>query len=269
MGSVLLAQHSPFASRFAVPEQDKNPTAGHLRRCLGCLPYLLLSQASLLEFTSPKMKKIIAAALACLLLQGCDLSELAQPPRPGVTGGEIMAIVRPEGFMVLVPEIGGPGTYGYYIVPNELGRQSPNRFNHRRNFLQINFLPPDAFPRGFAQLSVEQKLRQFFITEAQHQRATLRSPVIVLNETTFRSGGVTYRRATFRMPAPLGMNAPYMDYIITARVAGQGIMHGTLNVTNPAAAPQSQALLMRMLNSFRLVNRPLTQAELIRLTQTR
>lgn len=195
-------------------------------------------------------------------LQGC--ATLNTGP---VRSGQIATVVRSDGLLVLLPEAGGTGTYGTYLVPNALGRDNPTRFMYQGNPLQINFRGAEQFPQGFTSLSPKEKLLTFFIAEADYQRRNHGLPVDLLNERSYRSGGVDYRSAIMRINVRTPQGTERIDAHVVARVAGDGILHGGWQIMNPRTVSAGEAMVRRMLASFRLVQTPLDGDELTRISK--
>jgi hypothetical protein len=197
---------------------------------------------------------------ACLLV---DEPLLASSDTP-LEAGQMTAIVRSDGLLVLLPQVAGPGTYGSYLVPNVLGRENPTRFMFKGNPLQMNFLPVDAFPEEFAALSPEEKLRYFFKFEALHQSQSLGTLVFWENENATDTKGEPHREGILNITLPEGA---VIQAHIVARTAGNGILHGGWQSMEPESLTEAESLVRKMLDSFQLVPRALNTAELTRLSQ--
>jgi hypothetical protein len=209
-----------------------------------------------------KILLTLAFVSAIFFLQGC--ATLATGP---MRSGQMATVVRSDGLLVLLPEAGGPGTYGTYLVPNALGRDNPSRFMYQGNPLQINFLGAEQFPKGFSSLRPEEKLLTFFMAEADYQRKNLGTRVTLVNERSYRSGGVAYRSAIMKLNVPTPRGTERFDVHIVARVAGDGILHGGWQVMNPRTISAGEAMVRRMLASFKLVRTPLDRDELARISK--
>ena len=173
-------------------------------------------------------------------------------------------MVRKDGLLVFLPDIGGRNTYGTYLVPDELGRNSTDRFVYLGNPVQINFLPPSELPRSVAKMDDRQKLEEFFRTESKHLSKAFRQQVDFTDLKPSRSGGVDYLAGTSTVTAPDGSR---LKMRITARAAGAGILHAAYQESNRATIGRAQSLVDRLLRSFKLVNRPLTPDELTAISQ--
>ena len=193
------------------------------------------------------MRKFLPMTLA-LLLGGT-----------GLQAQETLAIVRKDGLLALLPEVGGPRTYATYVIPNALGRKSLNRFVYLGNPLQINFLPPSELPGDFGRMSERQKLQQFYRTKADYLSSGSGQRVTFTNFKRSRVGGVEYLAAKTIFFAPDGSR---LDLRLKARTAGRGILHAGYFVVNTRNLSKAQLMTDKLLRSFRLVKRPLTQQEL-------
>jgi hypothetical protein len=183
---------------------------------------------------------------------------------PALHAQEQIAMVRTDGLLVFLPDIGGRNTYGTFLVPDELGRNSTDRFVYLGNPLQINFLPPSELPRRFAQMDDRQKLEEFFRTESKHLTQAFKQQVDFTDLQPSRSSGVDYLAGTSTVTAPDGSK---LKMRITARTAGAGILHAAYQESNRATLGRAQSLVDRLLRSFKLVNRPLTPDELTAISQ--
>ena len=172
---------------------------------------------------------------------------------------EQLAIVRKDGILVFLPEVGGAGTYGTYLVPNELGRDQIDRFMYLDNPLQINFLPPSELPRAFARMSEQEKLQEFFRTEERHIAKSFGQKVAFTDVEPSKADGIDYLTGTLTITGPDGKELPLR---LTARTAGSGILHAGYQTMNPATTDRAQTMVERLLRSFELVNRALTPDEL-------
>ncbi len=168
-------------------------------------------------------------------------------------------MVRKDGMLVFLPEVGGNGTYGTYLAPTELGREQVDRFIYLGNPLQINFLPPSELPRGFASMPEKEKLQEFFRTEARYLGKASGQKVEFTDFESSRPGGIEYLSGTVTLALESGKTMPLR---LTARTAGNGILHAGYQLANPATRRQAQTMVDRLLRSFRLVDRPLTTDEL-------
>jgi len=168
-------------------------------------------------------------------------------------------MVRKDGMLVFLPQVGGNGTYGTYLAPTELGREQVDRFIYLGNPLQINFLPPSELPRGFASMPEKEKLQEFFRTEARYLGKASGQKIEFTDLEPSRHGGIEYLSGTIILTGPDGQKMPLR---LTARTAGNGILHAGYQLGNPATQRQAQTMVDRLLRSFRLVNRPLTPDEL-------
>lgn len=177
---------------------------------------------------------------------------------------EQVAMVRKDGLLVFMPEVGGKGTYGTYLAPNELGREQVDRFVYLGNPLQINFLPPSELPRAFGRMSENEKLQEFFRTEARYLGKSFGQKAEFTDFASSRHGGVEYLSGTITMAAPDGGD---MTLRLTARTAGNGILHSGYQLSNPSTRRQAQSMVDRLLRSFRLVDRPLNTDELAALAE--
>lgn len=177
----------------------------------------------------------------------------------GLHAQEQVAVVRQDGLLVFLPEVAGRGTYGTYLVPNELGREQIDRFVYKGNPLQINFLPVSELPRGFARMDEKEKLQEFFRTEARYLTKSFGQPVEFTDVESSRAGGVEYLTGTATITSPDGKKLPLR---LRARTAGTGILHAGYQMMNRATLSQAQSMADRLLRSFRLVNRSLTPDEL-------
>ena len=176
-----------------------------------------------------------------------------------VLADDRVAIVRSNGLLVFLPEIGGPGTYGTYLVPNELGRAEIDRFLLDGNPIQINFLPPSELPHGFAKMSDREKLEAFFETEARHLTKAFNQKIESKDMEHSSFGDVNYLAGTLSF---LDASGRRLKIRIKARVAGLGILHASYQPENPDAVPKAQAMVDELLRSFELVRKPLTPEEL-------
>jgi len=177
---------------------------------------------------------------------------------------EQVAIVRKGGLLVFLPGIGGPETYGTYFVPNALGRESLDRFRYLGNPLQINFLPPSELPSNFREMNDEEKLEQFFRTESLHMTKSFAKKIEFANFEKLRIDGVDCLSGS----AVLDDAGPEeMELRITARVAGEGILHAAYQNLNPATAAQTQSMAEQLLGSFKFVPRPLTPDEIAEISK--
>jgi hypothetical protein len=192
----------------------------------------------------------LAAAFTALLL-------LAMPS----SAGERAALVRADGLVVFLPDVGGPDTYGTYIVPNALGRESLDRFALLGNPLQINFLPASELPEGFSNMGETEKLDAFFQTELRHLSEAFEQKVELADVETSRSGGVEYRSGTLSFVDASGTRR---EIRLTARAAGVGILHAGYQPENPATIDKAKEMVDALLQSFDLVSRPLNSEELTR-----
>lgn len=199
-------------------------------------------------------KPLVAAILAVLLL--------AAPAR----SSEQVAIVRAEGLLVFIPEVGGPGTYGTYLVPNALGRDSLDRFLCLGNPLQINFLAPSELPTGFADMGNAEKLEAFFETESRHLSKAFNQDVEFTNVESSRIDGVEHRSGTVSF---LDASGTRREIRITARPAGVGILHAGYQPENPETVPQARKMVDGLLASLELVRRPLNTDELAKRSKER
>jgi len=190
---------------------------------------------------------LVAVLLALLLL--------AAP----ATADERVAIVRADGLLVFLPEIGGPDTYGTYVVPNALGREALDRFVLLGNPVQINFLPPSELPEGFADMGETEKLDAFFQTELRHLSEAFGQKVELADVESSRSGGVEHRSGTLSF---LDESGTRREIRLTARAAGVGILHAGYQPENPEAIDKAKETVDAMLRSFDLVARPLNPDEL-------
>ena len=172
---------------------------------------------------------------------------------------EQVAIVRKDGLLVILPEVAGRRSYGTYLVPNELGREQIDRFIYLGNPLQINFLGAQEFGRGFTRMKAREKLQEFLRVESQYLSEAFNQTVQFTDVQPSRHGAVEYLSGTITLTAPDGK---LMTLRLTARTAGGGILHAGYQVANPATLGQAQAMVDRLLQSFRLVRRPLTPNEL-------
>lgn len=177
---------------------------------------------------------------------------------------EQLAIVRKDGLLAILPEVGGPRTYGTYVVPKALGYESVDRFVYLGNPLQINFLPPSELPGNFASMKEKQKLQQFFRTEAQYFSSIYGRQVTFTGLRSSRVGGVEYLAGRTTLFAPDGSR---LDLRLKARTAGRGILHAGYFVVNSRNISKAQLMTDKLLRSFRLVKRPLTQQELAALSK--
>jgi hypothetical protein len=199
-------------------------------------------------FSGDMTRKILPALIALLI---CGASPKAQ--------GETLAVLREDGLLVLLPGIAGPRSYGTYLVPSALGRESFNRFVYLGNPLQINFLPPSELPADFARMSEKEKLRTFFRVEARYLSRQSGETVAFTDERASRVGGVEYLSGRIELP---GSNGSRLDLRLKARTAGDGILHAGYFAVRSSTIGKARLMTDRMLRSFRLVRRPLTQAEL-------
>jgi hypothetical protein len=172
---------------------------------------------------------------------------------------EQLAVVRKDGLLAILPEVGGPRTYGTYVVPKALGYERVDRFVYLGNPLQINFLPPSELPGNFGRMSERQKLQQFYRTEADYLSSGSGQRVTFTNFKRSRVGGVEYLAAKTIFFAPDGSR---LDLRLKARTAGRGILHAGYFVVNTRNLSKAQLMTDKLLRSFRLVKRPLTQQEL-------
>lgn len=172
---------------------------------------------------------------------------------------ENVAIFTKDGILVFVPGIGGPETYGTYSVPIALGRESLDRFNYLGNPLQINFLHSSELPSNFHEMNEEEKLEQFFRTESLHMTKSLGKEIEFANFKPINIDGVDclYGSAVLDEAEP-----EKMELRITARVAGEGILHAAYQNLNPATTSQTQSMAEQLLGSFKFVPRQLTPKEL-------
>jgi len=168
-------------------------------------------------------------------------------------------MVREDGMLVFLPEVAGQGSYGTYLVPNALGREQLDRFVHQGNPLQINFLAGENFGRAFVRMGEKEKLQEFLRTESKHLTKAFGQPVEFTNLESSRAGGVEFLSATAAVTAPDGKKLPLR---LTARTAGDGILHAAYQEMNRATLGEAESMVDRLLRSFRLVNRSLTQDEL-------
>ena len=199
------------------------------------------------SFTQGMIKAPLIALLAILLLA-----------TPGFAD-ERVAIVRSNGLLVFLPDLDGPGTYGTYLVPNELGRAELDRFLHQGNPIQINFLPPSELPGNFAGLGEEEKLEAFFETEARHLSKAFNQDVAFADIKSSSFEGVNFRSGTVSF---LDASGRRLEIRITARVAGEGILHAGYQPENPDTISKAQMMVDALLRSFELVRRPLNSDEL-------
>jgi hypothetical protein len=58
-----------------------------------------------------------------------------------------------------------------------------------------------------------------------------------------------------------------LELLLTARTAGEGILHAGYQPENPAAAEMCQTLVDKLLRSFELIRRPLNEEELTKLSK--
>ncbi|MFM8363588.1 MAG: hypothetical protein ACKOAS_00365 [Verrucomicrobiota bacterium] len=170
-----------------------------------------------------------------------------------------VAIVRSNGLLVFLPEVGGPDTYGTYLVPNELGRAELDRFLHLGNPLQINFLPASELPEGFSGMSNPKKLEAFFAVESRHLSESFNQGVVFADFKPTSVWGVDYLTGTASFVNSDGRN---LEIRITARTAGEGILHAAFQPENTDSIAKTRAMVNRLLSSFELVRRPLTPDEL-------
>ncbi len=177
---------------------------------------------------------------------------------PGLAD-ERVAIVRANGLLVFLPDIDGPNTYGTYLVPNELGRAELDRFLHHGNPIQINFLPPSELPGNFADLGEEEKLEAFFETEARHLTKAFNQDVAFTDIKSSSFDGVDYRSGTVSF---LDASGRRLEIRITARTAGEGILHAGYQPENPDTISKARNMVDALLRSFELVRRPLNSEEL-------
>lgn len=172
---------------------------------------------------------------------------------------ERVAIVRSDGLLVFLPETGGPGTYGTYLVPNELGRDQLDRFLFHGNPVQINFLPPAELPGGFALMDDKEKLETFFQVEERHLAKAFNQEIEFTDMEPSRFDGVDYLSGTVSF---LDASGQQREIRITARTAGVGILHAGYQPENPATVSKARGIVDRLLRSFELVPRPLDADEL-------
>jgi hypothetical protein len=203
--------------------------------------------ANPLTATGGHMRAVLPVLLTLLL---CSQSLYAQ---------EQLAVVRKDGLLAILPEVGGPRTYGTYVVPKALGYESVDRFVYLGNPLQINFLPPSELPGNFGRMNEKQKLQQFFRTEAQYLSSSSGRKVSFTGLKHSRVGGVEYLAGRTTLFAPDGSR---LDLRLKARTAGRGILHAGYFVVNSRNTSKAQLMTDNLLRSFRLVKRPLTQQEL-------
>ena len=199
------------------------------------------------SFTQSMFKSLVSALLAILLLAAPGLAD------------ERVAIVRSNGLLVFLPNIDGPGTYGTYLVPNELGRTDIDRFLHHGNPIQINFLPPSELPRNFADFGEKEKLEAFFETEAGHLSKAFNHDVAFTDIKSSSFDGVDYRSGTVSF---LDASGRRVEIRITARTAGGGILHAGYQPENPDSISKTRNMVDALLRSFELVRRPLNSEEL-------
>ena len=179
-------------------------------------------------------------------------------------GQEQVAIVKKGGLLVFLPGIGGPDTYGTYFVPDALGRDSLDRFQYLGNPLQINFLPPSELPSNFPEMNDEEKLEQFFRTESLHMTKSFGKKIEFTNFEKPHIAGADCLSGS----AVLDDTGPEkMELRITARVAGEGILHAAYQNLNPATAAQTQSMAEQLLGSFKFVPRPLTPDEIAEISK--
>lgn len=177
---------------------------------------------------------------------------------------EQVAIVRKGGLLVFLPGIGGPDTYGTYFVPDALGRDSLDRFQYLGNPLQINFLPPSELPSDFPRMNAAEKLEEFFRTESRHMTKAFGKQIEFTNFENIRCDGADGLSAT----TVLDDSGPEkMELRLTARVAGEGILHAAYQNLNPETTAETQSMAEKLLSSFKFVPRPLTPDELAAISQ--
>lgn len=172
---------------------------------------------------------------------------------------EQLAVVHKDGLLAILPVVGGPRTYGTYVVPKALGRESVDRFIYLRNPLQINFLPPSELPGNFGRMTEKKKLQQFYRTEAQYLSSTFGRKVTFTGLRSSRVGGVEYLAGKTILFAPDGSR---LDLRLKARTAGRGILHAGYFVVSSRNMSKAQLMTDKLLRSFRLVKRALTPKEL-------
>jgi hypothetical protein len=171
---------------------------------------------------------------------------------------ERLAIVRANGLLVFLPEVGGPNTYGTYLVPNELGRDELDRFLYLGNPLQINFLPSSELPDGFSRMSAPKKLEAFFEVESRHLSQAFNQGIAFSDIKPSSVWGVDYLTGTASF---VNADGQTIEIRITARTAGEGILHAAYQPENPDSVTKTRAMVNRLLSSFELVRRPLTPDE--------
>ncbi len=173
-------------------------------------------------------------------------------------------MVRANGLLVFLPGVGGPSTYGTYLVPNELGRAELDRFVLFGNPIQINFLPPSELPRGFAQMEEQEKLEQFFKTEERHLSKSFGRKIAFTDLKASNFQGVAYLAGFATLELPDGTSR---ELRLTARTAGLGILHAAYQPENRTTASKARAMVERLLRSFELVPRPLSPDEFTKLSK--
>jgi len=204
------------------------------------------------SFTQRMMKSPASAFLALLLFV------------VSLHADQRAAMVRANGLLVFLPEVGGSGTYGTYLVPNELGRDSLDRFVHLGNPIQINFLPPSELPPEFSGMEEREKLEAFFQTESRHLSKAFNQDIPFTDLKPLSFVGVDYLTGHASL---LDASGKKLDIRITARAAGEGILHASYQPENPETAAMCQLMVDKLLRSFDLVQRPLTPAEMTNLSK--
>ncbi|MBU6182484.1 MAG: hypothetical protein KGR46_06715 [Verrucomicrobia bacterium] len=109
-----------------------------------------------------------------------------------------------------------------------------------------------------------EKLEEFFRTESRHMTKAFGKQIDFNNFENIRCDGTDCLSAT----TVLDDSGPEkMELRLTARVAGEGILHAAYQNLNPETTAETQSMAEKLLSSFKFVPRPLTPDELAAISQ--